>query len=270
MKHISALLNGALCGVLVFVVLAVALPRHEAQASPLLQAPQADETCNSSRSIQVSGTATVNVIPDRALIQLGVESNGFTPTQVEAINSATIQRITQALNNLGIESKDIVTDRYIIDPVYDSSSILTIKGYRINNLVAITLRDINLINRVIVAALEADANEVVNVELYTSELRKYRDQARELAIRAAGEKASALANAAGADTGCVLHINEDTWSSYNGWWWYGRTNANLWTQNVIQNAAPTNGGTAVSAGEGPITLGQIAIRAEVSVSYSLK
>lgn len=41
-------------------------------------------------------------------------------------------------------------------------------------------------------------------------------------MKAAREKASALASAAGAEAGCVLNINENSWSYYNGWW-YGRS-----------------------------------------------
>ena len=119
----------------------------------------------------------------------------------------------------GIEEKDIVTDWYVIEPIYDDYGSLYIKGYRINNIVAITLRDISKVNQVIIAALNAGANQVVNVEFYLSDLRKYRDQARELAMIAAQEKAQDLASAAGAETGCVMNINENTWSYYNGGWY---------------------------------------------------
>ena len=52
--------------------------------------------------------------------------------------------------------------------------------------------------KAIIDALGAGANEVINVEFYLSDLRKYRDQARELATKAAQEKAQDLAAAAGA------------------------------------------------------------------------
>ena len=113
----------------------------------------------------------VNVTPDRALIQLGVQSNDLTPRMVEAANSKTINKITQALKALEIDEKDIVTDWYVIDPVYDSYNSLYIKGYRIDNIVAVTLRDITQVNQVIIAALDAGANQVVNVEFYLSDLR---------------------------------------------------------------------------------------------------
>jgi uncharacterized protein YggE len=98
-------------------------------------------------------------------------------------------------------------------------------------------------------------------------LQKYRDQARELAMIAAGEKAQDLAEAAGADAGCVLSISENTWSYFSGGWW-GRNN-NLWTQNVVQNIPQGNGG-GDALEFGPVNLGQISVRAEVSASYALE
>jgi hypothetical protein len=209
----------------------------------------------------------INITPDRALIQLGVQSNGQTPEAVEAANTAAIQRVVNAVRSLGVESKDIATDLYVIEPVYEDSDALSIKGYRIHNVVAITLREVNRTSQVIVAALQAGANQVVNVDLYTSELRKVRDQARDLAMKAAAEKASALAGAVNAQTSCVLNITENSWSSYNGWW-YGR-NQNQMTQNTIQNAAPT-AGSGASEEAGTVSLGQISVRAEVGVTFSLK
>jgi uncharacterized protein YggE len=217
--------------------------------------------------VQVGGTAVVNVTPDRALIQLGVQSNGITPQAVQDSNARAIRNVINALQSLGVEAKDIATDWYVIEPVYEDYDSLYIKGYRINNIVAVTLRNVSQTSPVIAASLQAGANQVINVSFYTSELRKYRDQARDLAIKAAGEKAQALAGAAGAETGCVLTISENTWSYYNGWW-YGR-DRNLWTQNTVQNVAqsssPAPGGDAE-----PVSLGQISVRAEVGMTYGLK
>ncbi len=110
---------------------------------------------------------------------------------------------------------------------------------------------------------------MINVDFYTSDLRKFRDQAREMAMKAAQEKAQSLASAAGAEAGCVLTITENSSSSYNGWW-YGRSqNMNQWTQNAVQNVAPSAGASS-STGDEPISLGKISVRAEISASYGLK
>lgn len=271
MKQIS-ILNAILATVIVFLVLPASLPTVNAQAATPSPTPQPTETtppvCNSTRTVQVSGSALINVTPDRALIQLGVQSNGATPDAVQAANSDAIQRVIKALRLQGIEAKDIATDYYVIEPVYESYDSLYIKGYRINNIVAITLRDVKKTSDIIAIALKVGANQVINVEFYTSELRKYRDQARELAMKAAKEKAQALANTAGAEAGCVLNISENSWAYYNGWW-YGSSNQNMWTQNTIQNAAP-NPGSGGTASDEPISLGQISVKAEVSATFGLK
>ena len=271
MKQIATFVNIIFAAVLVFLLLSFGLPSVTAQTTQSMPAlppvAESQPDCPSGRTVQVTGAAMINVTPDRALIQLGVQSNGATPDAVQITNSVAIQMVIKVLQAQGVEVKDIATDLYVIEPVYEDYDSLYIKGYRINNIVAVTLRDVQKTSVVIAAALGAGANQVVNVEFYTSELRKYRDQARELAMKAAKEKAQALATAAGAEAGCVLNINENSWSYYNGWW-YGRSQ-NTWTQNTIQNASPS-GGASGSAGDEPISLGQISIKAEVSATFSLK
>ena len=279
MKHVSTIVNAILAFVLILILLSTGLPNFSAQAAgqgetiPTTTA-EADEepqaACDPARSVHVSGTAVVNVLPDRALIQLGVQSNDRTPKQVQAKNAATISKVISAVKALGVEAKDISTDRYVIQPIYQPYDSLFIDGYRIYNIVSITMRDVDKTSDAIAAAFQAGANEVVNVEFYTSELRKYRDQAREMAMKAASEKATALSQAAGASTDCVLNINENSWSYFNGHnWWYGGNNQNLWTQNAVQNVAPS-GGETPSSDDSPVSAGHISIRAEVSVTFALR
>ena len=268
----KSIFNTILAAMIVLLLLSANLPTVSAQAATPSPTPQptviTPPACNSSRTVQVTGSALINVTPDRALIHLGVQSNGATPDAVQSANSVAIQKVIKALRAQGVEAKDIATDFYVIEPVYESYDSLYIKGYRINNVVAVTLRDVKKTSNILAAALKVGANQVINVEFYTSELRKYRDQARELAMKAAKEKAQALANAAGAEAGCVLNISENSWSYYNGWWWWYGHSQNTMTQNVVQNAAPSGGPGA--AGDEPISLGQISVKAEINATFGLK
>lgn len=274
MKNSPSLTNILLISLLVVLLFSAWMPDSRvknAQATPALPAGDTTQTgCDTNRTVHVTGSALINVTPDRVMIQLGVQSNGATTDAVEAANSASIKALFKAVLVEGVAEKDITTDLYAIEPIYDSYDSLYIKGYRIHNMVSITLRDIQKTSRVIAAALNAGANQVVDVEFYTSELRQYRDQARDLAMKAAQEKAQALATTAGAEVSCVIDISENSQSSYNGWWWYGsRNNQNLWTQNTVQNAT-VNTGPAGEGGDEPISLGQISVKAEVNATFSLK
>ena len=233
-------------------------------AAPAPQ-PLIQGSCDPARSVQASGSAVVNVTPDRARIILGVQSNGTTPDAVREANEREIMTVIRAVKDLGVEAKDIATDYYLVHPVYQDYSELVIKGYRIDNTISITLHDVTLADDVLITALKVGANEVQDITFFSSELRKYRDQARDLAVRAAGEKAAALAQSAGAQTGCVLSINENIWSSYSGSWRGGRDSSMMF-QNVIQNvqsAGPQLEDTLLS-------LGQIAVQAQVNASYAIQ
>jgi hypothetical protein len=224
----------------------------------------ADGDCDSSRSIQVSGSAVIKVVPDLVTIQLGVTSNATTPQGVYDQNTAAMKRVMAAIRLLGVAEKDISTDYYIIRPVYRNYDSLVIDGYRINNTILVNLKDVGKVSQVLAAALSAGANEVIDVQFKTTQLRQYRDQARALAMKAAQEKARDLAASANAEPGCVLNIDENSWS-YFGYPWSGRYQPQV--QNVMQNA-PSNDQPAID--DGPISLGQIAVQAEVQVKYSLK
>ena len=179
--------------------------------------------------------------------------------------AAAISQVIKAIKRLGVEARDISTDRYIIQPLYEDWDSLSIKGYRIFNVISITLRDVSKTSEAIASAFDAGANQVVNVEFYTSELRKYRDQARELAVKAAQEKAAALAATTGQSIGVAKSITENrTWwyGSYGSWWGYG---AGQMTQNVVQNS----GGSSQFSDEGTLAPGQIAVSADVTVEFEL-
>ncbi|MBI9050217.1 MAG: SIMPL domain-containing protein [Anaerolineaceae bacterium] len=268
MKNISRSVNIVLAGVLVLSILLMGGNADDARAATLAT-PSADEVpaCNPSRSVQVSGTALINVTPDRARVELGVQTNGKSVRAAQSANNLAIQEIKAALKRIGIEAKDISTDMYVINPVYEDYDDLHIKGYRIYNTIAVTVREVDKTSDVVAAALNVGANQVNDVQFYTTELRKYRDEARDLAVKAASEKAEALANSAGTDIGCVLNINENSWSYYNGWY-YGSNNSNLWTQNTVQNQTNSNAYSSLEGNE-PISLGQISVKAEVSISYAL-
>jgi uncharacterized protein len=270
-------LIGALSSLLVACAV-LGAPAVAASAAPAIQLPPTiavplrptdaqSGVCDATRNVRVSGTATIRVAPDRALIKLGVQSNGTTPSSTLLQNQEAVQKVKAALTRLGIAGQDIATDVYIVDPVYDDYSSLRIKGYRIDNVVAITLRDVSLASQAIVVAFDAGANEVVDVQFYTSQLRAYRDQARALAMQAAREKAQALAEAGGTRTGCLLTVAENSWS-YIPTYWSRYRGQNVSAQNVIQNAAPN--GSAPSGEDTPLSLGMISVEAQIDASFALE
>ena len=89
MKQIQTIVNTVLACALIFLIFVTGLPNSQAYAATATPPPTTTEpappiTCDATRTIAVSGTAVVNVAPDRALVQLGVQSNGRSPKEVQA------------------------------------------------------------------------------------------------------------------------------------------------------------------------------------------
>ncbi len=216
-------------------------------------------------SISVSGSSAIRVQPDRVVIVFGIETFAKTPRASQAHNARLSREVLDAIRAHHIAERDIATAHFTIQPRYDDYDWNIISGYEARNTIAVTLRDVQKLEPVLVAALEAGATSVDGLEFSVTNLRELRDEAHELAIQAALEKAAAMATAAGTTLGDVTNIHEDAWHyGYFGSWRGNRQWMNY--QNVVQDLAAEG---AITLEDGSISLGQIVVRAQVSLTAKI-
>lgn len=157
----------------------------------------------------VSGEGKVTIVPDIALVQVGVTSQGPTVTRVQQDLNAKINAMSEAIKKLGVDAKDIKTSYYNISPTYDySSDNQRITGYQANSNLTIKVRKIDNANAVIDAATAQGANQVGGVSFDVDDKTKAENQAREAAVADAKSKADAAAKAAGFTLGRVINYSE--------------------------------------------------------------
>lgn len=157
----------------------------------------------------VSGEGKVTIVPDIALVQVGVTSQGPTVTRVQQDLNAKINAMSEAIKKLGVDAKDIKTSYYNISPTYDySSDNQRITGYQANSNLTIKVRKIDNANAVIDAATAQGANQVGGVSFDVDDKTKAENQAREAAVADAKSKADAAAKAAGFKLGRVINYSE--------------------------------------------------------------
>jgi uncharacterized protein YggE len=238
--------------VLVTIVLALAAGAASAQTP----AP---------RTIAVNGNAEIRVAPDEVILTLGVETNALDIAAARADNDRRVKAVVQAARAQGVPAELVKTDFLDIQPHYrDDDARRGFLGYVVRRSLVITVRDVPKFEPLLSAVLAAGANYVHGIEFRTTELRKHRDEARRLALKAAREKADAMAAALGATVGAPLTIQEgySGWSSPYGTWWGARYGA-MMSQNVVQEGA--RGGASDEA----MVPGQISVTATVSVTFEL-
>jgi uncharacterized protein YggE len=222
------------------------------------------------RTINVTGSADVMVVPDEVVFSVGVETIDIVLTKAKNDNDVVIKRVLAQAQSLGVEEKYIQTDYISIEPRYQDAYLKDgyqkreLIGYVVRKDIAFTLKDVSRFEELYSIILESGVNHVYGIEFRTTELRKHRDRGRALAIQAAREKAEALAKEMGQTVGAPLSISENSSWGYRSYSWWGASSAI--SQNVIQNA-PSQG---TSDGSSTLALGQIAINASVSVTFELK
>ena len=218
--------------------------------------------------ITVTGEAQVRVVPDEVVITFGVETSNRDLNTAKSENDARVRRTLALAREMNIEPRYTQTDYLSVEPWYRGGSERPENlEYRVRKTIVITLKDISKFEEMVTRALQAGVTHIHGVQFRTTELRRYRDQARALAITAAREKAVALAGGLGQRIGAAYRINEggSGWYSPYSYWGGGGYRGGGMSQNVMQEA-----GGGASGTEGTVALGQITVTASVTVSFTLE
>jgi uncharacterized protein YggE len=221
-----------------------------------------------AQTLDVTGDAAIMVMPDRVRLFLGVESRNQNLVAAKAANDASVRQVIDAARAMSIAPADIQTDYMQVSLRYDNNAETVVNHYIVTKDVQILLRSVDQFEELLSRVLLAGANHIYDIDFSTSELRKHRDAARALAMKAAQEKAADLAAAAGLKlVGTPTSVSS---YSYGGGASYGRGRSSGYgqmSQNVVQNIG--SGSSGIGA-DGTVALGKISVTATVSVSYRMQ
>ena len=227
--------------VVAFVCLAFCLARGQAPCAP-------------PNIVKTTGTAEIKVTPDRALIRVGVERQSATAKGAKAAVDNTSRKILAALKAARIGDKDIQTAYLDLQPTSYYEKRVRINNFTATQSLSVVIGDLSHLDSVMDAVMSAGANRIDGIEYQSTELRKYRDQARDEAAKAAREKAVALAQALGNQVGKTYSIEEvQQWDGYS-----------------VMGGLAANVADERTRGSAPSTApGQLTVTASVIVSFDL-
>ncbi|HEV7387513.1 MAG TPA: SIMPL domain-containing protein [Gemmatimonadaceae bacterium] len=164
--------------------------------------------------IAVVGHGEIKVSPDRATIQVSVQTRATTAAAAAAENATKQQSVLAAVKALGLGNDQLSTINYNVYPEqrFDPGKEPVVIGYNVTNTILVDVRKLSQVGPVIDAALSHGANMITSLQFYASNT----DAARRTAIGAAIEKAradaDAAARAAGGSLGSLLEINVGSYS----------------------------------------------------------
>lgn len=164
----------------------------------------------SMRSIYLEGVGKVDALPDIAEVQIGVVTQGKNISEIAKENTEKMNTFTTAMKELGIKAADLQTKNYSIQPEYVSSEdkAPTINGYRIEQMLAVKVRDLTKVQDVLLKAVALGSNSVNGPVFTVDDESVLLEKAREKALEDIAKKVKTLEKTMGMKIGKLTSYNE--------------------------------------------------------------
>ena len=178
--------------------------------TPPAQQPAASSSA-SPTGIWVSGEGTVDLEPDLALLNVGVEVQAPTVSEARSQAADAMDAVIAAVRNRGLTDADIQTSSFDIWPRYDYvEGVQTLAGYRVSNSATIKMRDLDSVGGIIddVADAGGDATRIDGIRFTVEDPMPFMADLREAAFQNAREKARHYAELIGVSLGDVMYLTE--------------------------------------------------------------
>ena len=204
--------------------------------------------------ITAQGTAQVMADPDMVTVSANASVMAGTVGSAQEEMNKIVANATAKLLELGVKDEDIVTTDYSYYPRYNYDTN-TVIGYDANHTLAITCRDVDMLDSVIGVLSDNGFSQVYSVNYDVSNRSELYRQALEMAIACAKQKAERMAAAGGVKLESLESITEN--GSY-GESYYANGAADM---GIMKSEA---------AGATGIRSGNVSVSASVTVVYEAK
>jgi uncharacterized protein YggE len=217
--------------------------------------------------ITVSGQAEVRVAPDEVLFTLEVSAIDKDVLAAKKKTDDSVKAVLAIAKDNKVSADDVQTSYISVQPKYNTDDLeyedrRTMKriflGYEVSKTIAVRLRDISRFDSLLSDVLKAGVTKLSNVEFRNSEIRKHRDQARVMAIKAAQAKAYMLAKEINQSVGPAYSITEEGAAPRYA------------SSNYTQNVSTVISGDLSSSDSSAIAPGLISVSAQVIVKFRLQ
>ena len=164
--------------------------------------------------IAVTGRGEVKVSPDRATIQISVQTRASTAAAAATENANKQQAVLTALRALGLGNDQLSTINYNVYPEqrYEQGKEPVIVAYTVTNTILAEVRKLSQVGPAIDAALSHGANMISSLQFYASNTETARRTAIATAIERARADADVAAKAARGTLGTLLEISVGAYS----------------------------------------------------------
>ena len=165
----------------------------------------------SQGGISVSGSGSISVEPDLAILNIGVEATGKTVSFARSEAASAMDSVVSSLKKEGILTKDIQTQQLTIYPRYDyQTNKQVLIGYSVTNTARVKVRDLSKVGKIVdnAAASGGDYVRINGISFSVEDTHQYMETLRKQAVQKAQIKAEEYADSAGVKLGSLRSLTE--------------------------------------------------------------
>jgi len=159
--------------------------------------------------LTVHGHSELKVKPDIAYITLSVTTQTRAQAEAVSTNATRSVNLIAALKKAGIQSQDIQTMSYTVEPQYDYNTSPPIGvGYQVTNTFQVTVRDLTKVGLILDTASKTGSTQAGDVRFDLADHTKYQGEALVAAVAEAKFRADLMAGAAGVSLGRLVALSD--------------------------------------------------------------
>jgi uncharacterized protein YggE len=203
-----------------------------------------------------SGEGVVKRAPDRAWVQVSVESRARSPREAQKLNADAMSAVVQKLKSAGLSGDAMQTRGYDLQPEFDyANGKQTLRGYVARNGVELRVDELPRLGEYIEQAVGSGATSVGGVRFDLKDRASAEREALRLAVEDARKRADAAAAGAGLRVERVIRIEEH------------RVGVNPPPRPVMMAMRAE---AAQAAAEPPIEAGELEVRGAVTLTATIR
>jgi uncharacterized protein YggE len=207
-------------------------------------------------TVVMSGEGLVLAVPDRAWVTITAESRASNPRDAQRRNVEAMSPVQAKLKSAGIPADAIRTVGYDLQQEFDYVNNKRIsRGYVARNSIEVRIDQVDRVGEVLDTAVGSGATSVGGIRFDLKDRAKLERDAIRLAVADARAKVEAAASGAGRTIDRIMRIDEQGISA-------PPMPVRMMREMAVNQAA--------DAAAPPISAGQMELRAQVSVTATLK
>lgn len=163
------------------------------------------------RSVNVTGNAVIDVIPDQVTVRFGIVSVDLDPETARTENGRVSAATMNAVRDLGIEERKMQVNALRLQPFveYDPATRQNVdRGFQAIRDVTVELIDTDMLPELISGIMAHGANRIHGISYGIQNSDEAEEEALRKALLNAKAKAQVMAETLGARLGVVLQISE--------------------------------------------------------------